>query len=123
MSSLSERLESARLNAEPAEVYARPRTAQKRVVEEVTPPKADAFAAVKARAIDALFETIGSRISDASLTEEQLQDFVREELARIVATEQMLLTADERSRLIQDIEDDALGLGPLHSLLTDDTVT
>ncbi len=123
MSSLSERLESARLNVDPAETYARPRTSQKRVVEEVEPPKVDAFAAVKARAISALFETIGSRISDANLTEEQLQDFVREELARIVAAEQLLLTADERSRLIQDIEDDALGLGPLQRLLHDETVS
>ncbi|GAA3515302.1 CpaF family protein [Aeromicrobium panaciterrae] len=123
MSSLSERLESARLNTEPVEAYARPRSVQKRAVEEVEPAKVDAFAAVKARAIGALFDTIGSRISDASLTEEQLQDFVREELARIVASEQLLLTADERSRLIQDIEDDALGLGPLQRLLEDDTVS
>ena len=67
--------------------------------------------------------SIGSRISDASLTEEQLQDFVREELSRIVAAEQLLLTAEERSRLIQEIEDDALGLGPLQRLLNDESVS
>jgi len=124
MSSLSERLESARLAAGPAEpTYSRPRQSQKRVIEEVEPPAIDALAAVKARAIDSLFESIGARISDANLTEEQLQTFVREELLRIVGAEQLLLTADERHRLIQDIEDDALGLGPLQRLLQDPTVT
>lgn len=123
MSSLSERLESARLAHEPSEAYARPRPAQKRIVPESEPPQVDAFATVKSRAVDSLFESIGTRISDSSLTEEQLQGYVREELTRIVGSEQMLLTADERQRLIRDIEDDALGLGPLQRLLNDPTVT
>ncbi|VXB69371.1 CpaF family protein [Aeromicrobium sp. 9AM] len=124
MSSLSERLESARLAGEPAEgPYAHPRPVQNRVVEEVEPAKVDAFATVKARAIDSLFDSIGTRISDSSLTEEQLQGYVREELTRIVGAEQVLLTGDERQRLIRDIEDDALGLGPLQRLLHDPTVT
>ncbi|MDR7086074.1 pilus assembly protein CpaF [Aeromicrobium panaciterrae] len=123
--SLSDRLDAARLNVvEPVDDgYKRARTTQKRVNEEPEPQPVDALASVKARAIDSLFESIGSRISDATLTEEQLQEFVREELVRIVGSEQLLLTADERKRLIQDIEDDALGLGPLQRLLQDPTVT
>ena len=83
----------------------------------------DALAAVKARAVEELFKRLGSRINDPSLTEAQLHEFVREELAAIIEDEQLLLTVDERARFIQDIEDDALGLGPLQRVLEDPTVT
>lgn len=83
----------------------------------------DALAAVKARAVQELFKRLGSRINDPSLTEAQLHEFVREELAAIIDDEQLLLTTDERARFIQDIEDDALGLGPLQRVLEDSDVT
>lgn len=81
------------------------------------------LAAVKARVVEILFDSIGSRINDSTLTEEQLRVLVREELTRIVEAEQLLLNGEERSRLIRDIEDDALGLGPIQRLLDDPTVT
>jgi pilus assembly protein CpaF len=93
---------------------------------DATPPRlavTDALAAVKARAVEELFRRLGSRINDPSLTETQLHEFVRAELMAIIEDEQLLLTADERARFIQDIEDDALGLGPLQRVLEDSTVT
>ena len=83
----------------------------------------DALAAVKARAVEELFKRLGTRINDPSLTEAQLHGFVREELVAIIDDEQLLLTVEERSRFIQDIEDDALGLGPLQRVLEDPSVT
>ncbi len=83
----------------------------------------DALLGFKTQAVNTLFERIGVRINDSSLTEEQLKRFVREELSQIVGDEQLLLTVDERARLIQDIEDDALGLGPLQRLLEDPAIT
>jgi len=83
----------------------------------------DALAAVKARAVEELFRRLGTRINDPSLTEAQLHEFVREELVAIIEDEQLLLTVEERNRFIQDIEDDALGLGPLQRVLEDPTVT
>ena len=83
----------------------------------------DALAAVKGRAVETLFKRLGTRINDPSLTEAQLHEFVREELVSIIDDEQLLLTNEERSRLIQDIEDDALGLGPLQRVLEDPSVT
>lgn len=83
----------------------------------------DALAAVKARAVEELFKRLGTRINDPSLTEAQLHEFVREELVAIIEDEQLLLTVEERNRFIQDIEDDALGLGPLQRVLEDPTVT
>ncbi|AXT85880.1 pilus assembly protein CpaF [Aeromicrobium sp. A1-2] len=83
----------------------------------------DALAAVKGRAVTELFKRLGTRINDPSLTETQLHEFVREELVAIIEEEQLLLTSDERARFIQDIEDDALGLGPLQRVLEDPSVT
>lgn len=84
----------------------------------------DAYAQMKARASEALFDRIGARINDPSLTEEQLHTFVREELTEVVeGDQQLLLSADERRRLLRDVEDDAIGLGPIERMLEDDSVT
>ncbi len=84
---------------------------------------ADPLASVKEKAAQELFVRIGARMSDASLTEEQLHALARAELAEIVAGEQLALTTAERNRLIDDIGADVLGYGPLESLLDDPTVS
>ncbi|MDQ4213399.1 CpaF family protein [Microbacterium capsulatum] len=83
----------------------------------------DALAGVKEKAAQELFGRIGTRLNDSSLTEEQLHDLARKELAEIVAAEQLALTVSERNRLIDDIGADVLGYGPLEPLLEDDNVT
>ncbi|WP_401000862.1 CpaF family protein [Agromyces sp. GXQ0307] len=87
------------------------------------PPTVDPLASVKEKAAQELFVRIGSRLNDASLTEEQLHALARAELAEIVAGEQLALTTAERNRLIDDIGADVLGYGPLEPLLEDPTVT
>ncbi|EFQ82592.1 type II/IV secretion system protein [Aeromicrobium marinum DSM 15272] len=123
--SLSDRLATARDRAEFSSVVTATATAAG--VEPGAAPVAlkvtDALAGVKARAVEELFKRLGARINDSSLTEAQLAEFVREELNQIIDDEQLLLTSDERGRLIQDIEDDALGLGPLQRVLEDPSVT
>lgn len=83
----------------------------------------DALAPVKEKAADELFGRIGSRLNDPSLTEQQLHDIARAELAEIVAGEQLALTTAERNRLIDEIGADVLGYGPLEPLLADPSVT
>lgn len=83
----------------------------------------DAFAEIKARTSDALFERLGTRVNDSSLTEDQLHEIVRDELTEIIEEDQQLLSPEERRRLVRDVENDALGLGPLERLLNDDSVT
>ena len=83
----------------------------------------DAFADIKSRASEQLFDRLGVRLSDASLTEGQLHELVRDELTEIIATDQQLLSAEERRRLLRDIEDDAIGLGPLQRMLDDESMT
>ena len=127
--SISDRLASARertdvvLPASPASSASPVPTA----VPKDAPPSplgsTDALAGVKARTTDELFRRIGTRINDSSMTGPALHAVVREELAAIIEDEQLLLTGEERNRLIRDIEDDALGLGPLQRLLDDGSVT
>jgi pilus assembly protein CpaF len=83
----------------------------------------DPLAAVKEKAADELFSRIGNRLSDTTLTEEDLHQLARKELGDIVASEQLALTAIERNRLIDDIDADVLGYGPLEALLDDPSVS
>lgn len=86
-------------------------------------PIIDPLAAVKEKAAQELFGRIGTRLNDSSLTEAQLHELARKELAEIVAGEQLALTTAERNRLIDDIGADVLGYGPLEPLLADRTVS
>lgn len=83
----------------------------------------DPLAAIKEKAAEELFGRIGSRLNDPSLTEEQLHELARAELAEIVAAEQLALSTAERNRLIDDIDADVLGYGPLEMLLEDRSVS
>ncbi|MDQ0031401.1 CpaF family protein [Arthrobacter bambusae] len=83
----------------------------------------DAFAALKQRAATALFERLGARFNDSSVSERELRSTAREELIRIIDAEQVPLSADERTRLVADVADDVLGYGPLQRLLDDPEVT
>ncbi|KAA1379668.1 CpaF family protein [Aeromicrobium fastidiosum] len=82
----------------------------------------DAFTDIKARASEALFERLGTRANDSTLTEHELHEFVREELSSVIDSE-ALLSVDERRRLTREVEDDAIGLGPLQRMLDDDSIT
>jgi pilus assembly protein CpaF len=83
----------------------------------------DAVADVKSRVMRELLARLGTRLNDATLTENQLHGLVREEMAKIVDAQNLLLSADERQRLLQEVGDDALGLGPLQRLLNDPAIT
>jgi pilus assembly protein CpaF len=83
----------------------------------------DALAKLKEGAVTALFERMGARLNDPSLSDEQLQALVRAELNHVVEEEKVPLSTDQRHRLMRDVEDDVLGHGPLQRLLDDPSVT
>jgi pilus assembly protein CpaF len=116
--SLSDRFEAQR-RAE-AEV-----TSSTAVLRDPTPSKlpADAFTDVKSRVMNEMLARLGTRLNDATLTEDQLHGMVRDELARIIDAQSLLLAPEERRHLLQEVADDALGLGPLQRLLDDPTIT
>ncbi|MFJ5959338.1 CpaF family protein [Pseudarthrobacter oxydans] len=83
----------------------------------------EALKAVKERAGVALYERMGSRITDNSIEEAELQQYVKDELRKIIEEEEIPLTLTERARLVQEIIDDVLGLGPLEKFLEDSSIT
>ncbi|WP_346959855.1 CpaF family protein [uncultured Arthrobacter sp.] len=83
----------------------------------------EALNALKERASQALFERLGSRITDSSIDETELHQSVKDELKAVVDEEQIPLTSVERQRLIREIIDDVLGHGPIQRYLDDPTVT
>ena len=86
-------------------------------------PSVDPLAGMKEKAADELFARIGTRLNDSTLTEDQLHQLARAELAEIVTGEQLALSTAERNRLIDDIGADVLGYGPLEPLLEDPSVS
>ena len=65
--------------------------------------KADPLRDLKLRAQQALFARLGSRLYDTSLEQSQIQSYVREELAEIVDSERLALSAAEREGLVEQI--------------------
>ncbi|WP_324645299.1 CpaF family protein [Pseudarthrobacter sp. LT1] len=98
--------------------------AQAPVTVEVTGGIAsEALTGLKERASQALYERLGSRITDSSLEEAELHQFVKDELKAVVDEEQVPLSQGERQRLTREIIDDVLGHGPLQRYLDDPSVT
>ncbi|MGG5170992.1 CpaF family protein [Pseudarthrobacter sp. J1738] len=83
----------------------------------------EALNGLKERASEALYERLGSRITDSSLDEVELHKFVKDELKAVVDEEQVPLSGGERQRLIREIIDDVLGHGPIQRYLDDPSVT
>jgi pilus assembly protein CpaF len=81
------------------------------------------LAGLKQRAALALFERMGTRFGDTSASEEDLRASAVEELSAVIDQEQVPLSPEERRRLIRDVADEVMGLGPLQRLLEDPAVT
>jgi pilus assembly protein CpaF len=86
-------------------------------------PPTDALARLKDRVGKALFERMGSRMNDPSLSQEALRTIVLGELDEVVDEENVPLSTEERQRLTTELADDVLGYGPLQRLLDDDAVS
>lgn len=98
-------------------------SAHKRQRSTTTADPENAFRALKGEAAKKLYDRIGARLNDPSLTEEQLHGIVRAELNRVVEEASIPLSSGERQRLNDSVRDDLLGYGPLEPLLEDDSVT
>lgn len=82
-----------------------------------------AMTGVKERASMALYERMGSRITESSMDEVELHQYVKDELRSIIEEDEIPLSAGERTRLVQEIIDDVIGLGPLQRFLDDPSIT
>lgn len=89
--------------------------------KEATTPE-DPYFEMKANIHRRLIEEIDLN----QLTEKNgpgLRDQIRDAIAHLVTQESTLLTSSERDRLVEDILNEAMGLGPLEQLLRDPSVT
>jgi pilus assembly protein CpaF len=122
---LAHRLEAARGIASvpaPSSEGARPAVPAPRPAAP-PPPPTDALAKLKDRVGKALFERMGSRMNDPSLSADALRGLVLAELDEVVEEENVPLSTEERQRLTAELADDVLGFGPLQRLLDDQSVT
>ncbi|WP_427135848.1 CpaF family protein [Pseudarthrobacter sp. S9] len=92
-------------------------------VQQTASIASEALNALKERASQALFERLGSRITDSSIGEAELHQSVKDELKAVLEEEQIPLSGPERQRLIREITDDVLGHGPIQRFLDDPAVT
>ncbi len=77
---------------------------------------------LKTRIHTRLIEEIDlSRLAEGN--DEQLRWQLKEAISQLLADEDALLTTSERDRLMQEILNETMGLGPLEPLLSDDTIT
>jgi pilus assembly protein CpaF len=123
MSTLSERLNASRgVPVERPEPVASAAPAR-RLPSAFSDGRSDALTRLKDHATAALFERLGGRLNDASMSESELHALVRSDLNQVVEEENVPLTSEQRQRLIRDVEDDVLGHGPLQRLLDDPGIT
>ncbi|MGW8565460.1 CpaF family protein [Isoptericola sp. NPDC055881] len=87
------------------------------------PTSSEGLGKLKESASTTLFERLGARLADPTMSEERLHALVRGELNAVVEEQDLPLTAEQRRRLVSDVQDDVLGHGPLQHLLDDPTVT
>src|SRR5215475_509580 len=82
----------------------------------------DTFAEVRDRVHAELIADLGPQLANAEIDPAALRARVRAEVqVRLVA--ERGLSAGDRDRLVDEITDDTLGLGPIEKLLADDSIS
>jgi pilus assembly protein CpaF len=87
------------------------------------PTAADAVTELKTRAHEALFARLGVRLFDSALSADQLHAYVAQEITDLMSQTSAPLSAGERHRLVEEIIDDVVGLGPIERFLDDPTIS
>jgi pilus assembly protein CpaF len=83
----------------------------------------DAMTEFKRRAHEALFQRLGARLFDSTISVEQLNAYVAQEISDLMAEATVPLSLAERQQLTAEIMNDVIGLGPIEQFLADPSVT
>jgi pilus assembly protein CpaF len=83
----------------------------------------DRVAEVRTRIQHQMVEVLGPTLYDSTVTEREMRELVHRRLNELLVADDTPLSAREKSIIITDITDGVLGLGPLETLIKDDTVT
>jgi pilus assembly protein CpaF len=83
----------------------------------------DPFAEVKQSVHQALLESLGPKLYDARMDQQELDQRVRQTLQMVLELQETPLTNSDRTRVAQEVADEILGHGPLEPFLRDPEVT
>jgi pilus assembly protein CpaF len=83
----------------------------------------DRAAEIQNRLQARLVESLGPKLYDQTISERDLQDIVHRRLRELLDEERVTLSSQEKARIIQQIGDAILGLGPLELFVRDPDVT
>ncbi|HYF12672.1 MAG TPA: CpaF family protein [Actinomycetota bacterium] len=83
----------------------------------------DRIADVRSRVQERLVESLGPRLYDASLSDNELEGLVHQRLRELLDEEEPGLSAQEKLLIVRQIGDSVLGLGPLEPFVRDPEVT
>lgn len=114
MSSLADRLDTARRAQEPVATAHTAADHRHRI---------DPLESVKGRVHQSLIDRLGPQLYDPHLKESDLANQVRQTLQDVIDEEQTPLAHADRTRIAQEVSDEILGHGPLESLLRDPEIT
>jgi len=71
----------------------------------------------------ALLESLGPRLYEENVEVTSLQDRVYEVISVVLESRDLVLSSYDRARLVQEVVDEILGLGPIQSLLRNNEIT
>jgi pilus assembly protein CpaF len=98
------------------------RDAGREGIGRTSPSRDTAYQELKSRVHNRLFDLLDlGHLSKVS--EEQLRGDIAVATRTILEEEKVLLNLEERERIVREIQDEVMGLGPLEPLLQDPTVT
>jgi pilus assembly protein CpaF len=83
----------------------------------------DRLADVRGRIQERLVESLGPRLYDATLSDNELEGLVHQRLRELLDEEEGPLSAQEKLLIVRQIGDSVLGLGPLEPFVRDPEVT
>jgi pilus assembly protein CpaF len=91
--------------------------------DDVVHRTTDPMQILKNRAQEQLFRRLGSRLYDSSMSQDQLQSLVAQELEEAIKAESVPLSTEERQTLVTAVKNDILGYGPMEQFLADESVS
>lgn len=92
-------------------------------IELQRPTAADPMWLVRKKLANSLYERLGTRLFDAQLGQERLEEIVSGHIDDLLIAEGTPLRDAERAAFISQILDDVMGLGPIEQFLHDSTVS
>lgn len=70
-----------------------------------------------------LLERLGPKLYDGRIESHQLQEIVYEVISDVLNSSELMLSSFDRARVVQEVVDEVLGLGPIQPLLRNPRVT